>query len=204
MALATYSDLQTAVLDWLVRPDLINRVADFIRLAECDFNRRLRLSKAEIRADLSVSAEYVSWPDDMIELRRIYIDGNPRFTLDPVTPEKRQEMYAGSGVGMPRVYSMEGASFGFSPTPDATYTAKLLYVPGMTLSTGSPTNSVLTTYPDIYLYGSIVQALMYIQDDERLAVYQPKYDKAIDDARLDIARLKFSGGPLVQRPSVVV
>lgn len=45
MALNTYSDLKTAIGDWLHRGDLAARAADFIALAELRFTRQITLSE---------------------------------------------------------------------------------------------------------------------------------------------------------------
>ena len=44
MAIGTYSELQTAVANWLDRDDLTDRIQEFIALAEARMNRILRLA----------------------------------------------------------------------------------------------------------------------------------------------------------------
>ena len=44
MALSTYSELKTAIANWLNRTDLTDEIAnDFIKLCESDFNAKLRI-----------------------------------------------------------------------------------------------------------------------------------------------------------------
>ena len=47
MAIGTYSELQTAVANWLDRDDLTDRIPEFIALAEAKMNRVLRISLME-------------------------------------------------------------------------------------------------------------------------------------------------------------
>ena len=42
MPIATYTDLQSSVADWLNRSDLSAVIPTFIQLAEAKFNRELR------------------------------------------------------------------------------------------------------------------------------------------------------------------
>ncbi len=42
MAITTYSELKTALGNWLNRDDLTAVIPDFISLAETDINRKLR------------------------------------------------------------------------------------------------------------------------------------------------------------------
>ena len=57
MALSNYSELQSAVADWLERGDLTARIPDFIRLAEVQLNRLLRTNPQKLRA--------VCWASDL-------------------------------------------------------------------------------------------------------------------------------------------
>ena len=42
MAIGTYSELQTAVANWLTRADLTSRIPEAIAMAEAEFNDTLR------------------------------------------------------------------------------------------------------------------------------------------------------------------
>jgi len=53
MAISTYSELQTAVANWLDRDDLTDRIPEFIALAEARFNRVLRLRSMESKQTAS-------------------------------------------------------------------------------------------------------------------------------------------------------
>ena len=47
MAISTYTELQTAVADWLHRTDMTSVIQDCVALAEERFNRRLRTRQQE-------------------------------------------------------------------------------------------------------------------------------------------------------------
>jgi len=47
MAIGNYSELNTAVANWLNRDDLTDRIPEFIVLAEARFNRVLRIRAME-------------------------------------------------------------------------------------------------------------------------------------------------------------
>ena len=51
MAISTYTELQTAVANWLDRDDLTARIPEFIALTEARFNRLLRVRSMETEAD---------------------------------------------------------------------------------------------------------------------------------------------------------
>ena len=56
MAISTYSELQTAVANWLDRDDLTARIPEFIVLAEARYNRELRIRGMETIVDISTVA----------------------------------------------------------------------------------------------------------------------------------------------------
>jgi len=64
MAIATYTDLQTAAGDWLNRADLTSVIPTFISLAEAKFNRELRTRDMLIRSEAITTNEFVAVPSD--------------------------------------------------------------------------------------------------------------------------------------------
>jgi hypothetical protein len=93
-----------------------------------------------------------------------------------------------------------GGQFRISPTPDATYTAELIYFAKLTkLSSTVASNWLLTSSPDIYLYGSLLQAAPYLQDDARIQTWATLYERALNDLRTADDRGATSGGALLTR-----
>ncbi|BCV04327.1 MAG: hypothetical protein CM15mV83_590 [uncultured marine virus] len=64
MAIATYSDLQSLVANYLARDDLSTQIVDFIKLAEVRIRRDLRLRQMLTSTDLTINATDVSIPSD--------------------------------------------------------------------------------------------------------------------------------------------
>ena len=56
MAIATYSDLQSLVANYLARDDLSTQIVDFIKLAEVRIRRDLRLREMLTTSDLTINA----------------------------------------------------------------------------------------------------------------------------------------------------
>lgn len=53
-----------------------------------------------------------------------------------------------------------------------------------TLSDANPTSSFLTSYPDVYLYGALVEAEPFLQNDQRLQTWLGLYDRATAEIRI--------------------
>jgi hypothetical protein len=61
-----------------------------------------------------------------------------------------------------------------------------------TLSTSVTTNWLLTAHPDVYLYGSLLEAQPYLIDDARIATWSQLFDKAASEVRLPSTSATFT------------
>lgn len=205
MALGTYAEMKASVASWLARDDLTAFIPDFIRLAETDFNARLRLLQMEYTADLTIDGETIVQPDGWIETQRFYIDGTPRQYLEFVTPFQADEMFQGDSAGRTLAYTIEGGNFRFLPVGGSGGTGKILYYKRFeALSGDSDTNFILANFPGIYLFGALTWSEAFIQNDERIALWKGAYDNQIQRCEQADERARYSGSPIRSRPSVVI
>jgi hypothetical protein len=85
-------------------------------------------------------------------------------------------------------------------SPDTTYTTELIYYSKLSkLSASVSSNWLLSASPDIYLYGSLLQAAPYLQDDARIPVWSNLYDRALTDVQTADDRGSTSGGAMAAR-----
>ena len=74
MALSTYSELKSAIANWLNRSDLTDEIAgDFIKLTEADFNSKLRIRKMITQATITIDSETEALPTGFLQVRDFYI-----------------------------------------------------------------------------------------------------------------------------------
>jgi hypothetical protein len=204
MALTTYTELKSSLADWLNRTDLTSAIADFISLAEAQMERQLRTRQMIVRATASfaAAAEYGTVPDDFLETKSIKLDTNPVTSLSFQTIEGMDQLsnttYLSSGK--PLYFTVVGNQFRLLPIPDGAYTADLVYYAKLTkLSATNATNWLLTQAPDVYLYGSLLQAAPYLQDDARISVWSSLYLAGLDQLQVADDRGSTSGGALLAR-----
>ena len=191
MALVNYSDLKTSIADWLNRADLTATIPDFITLAESGFNKEIRNRKMIKRATATIDSQYSAVPADWLQTVDFVVEANPVVTLEFITNEKLdklRETYTSSGT--PKFYTIVGQELEVLPVPDsATLTGEITYyskIPNLT--DVSPTNWLMNSSPDIYLYGSLLQSAPYLVDDSRIPVWASMYQKLVKD--LEIADQK--------------
>jgi len=202
MALSTYAELKTSIGDWLNRSDLTSVIPDFISLAEAQIERTLRARQMIVRANASFDAQYGAVPSDFLEAKSLKLTStNPQSPLSFLSIDALDaEMTKYTASGKPKFFGVVGGQLRIVPTPDATYTTELTYYAKLAkLSSSNTSNWLLTSSPDIYLYGSLLQAAPYLQDDARIQTWATLYERALNDLQTADDRSASSGGALLTR-----
>ena len=204
MALTTYTELKASLANWLNRSDLTTEIGDdFIKLAEADFNSKLRVRSMIDQVSITVNAETVAIPTDFLQIRDFYIlAGQTKTPLVYATPASMDATSGTSTTGRPASFTILGDTIRFSPKPDATYTAKMNYFKKFpALSSSVATNYILESHPAIYLYGSLFHAANFLGgiNPQQIQTWQLMYSTALERLELNDREDQFSGSPLVQR-----
>lgn len=198
MPISTYSELQSAISDWLNREDLAAVIPSFISLAEADISRTLRDYRMEKRSSATLEAQYSALPADWVETVRLQLTGSTS-RLELVSDGALADMRAAraDAGGKPTHYAHTAGGLELFPTPDASYEAELVYISKVpALSVGAPTNWLLSAAPDVYLYGALTQSAPYLKDDQRTTVWASLYQSAISNLNMASERARYSGSGL--------
>ena len=199
MAISTYSELTTAVANWLDRDDLTLRIPEFIALAEAKFNRTLRLRSMEAKytANTVAGQRNLALPTGYIQMRNFQVNSNPLTTLSYVTPEIYDRLWGGSTSGIPKFYTILANEVSFGPIPATVMEVEMLFYKNFTnLSASVATNWLITNAPDAYLYGAMMQAEPFIMNDERVALWGASLSKAIQELQEQDNKDRHSGSAL--------
>ena len=200
MAISTFAELKTAAANWLDRGDLTDRIPEFIALAEARFNRILRIRDMEtVSTAISTTGgtrEY-SLPTGFVQMKEFHLTTDPLTPLAYITPEMMTRIWAGSGRGKPEVFTIIADNVRLGPNPDAVYTTSMLYYKTFTaLSDSATTNDMLTNNPDVYLYGTLLEAEPFIMNDQRVQLWGMAFEKAIGDIQNQDNKDRHSGSQL--------
>lgn len=187
--IANYTDLQSAVATWLNRDDLTDVIPDFIRLAESQISRRLR--RNTVRTEVQIVSDSYAIPSTVAQLRSLRLvtsSYEKDLPIVIVTPEQLAEhRAANSSTGRPRYAAVVAGNLLFVPAPDDSYTMEMSYFSKLVpLSSSVPTNDVLTESPDLYLFGALKESAAYLEHDERIPVWESKFETALQ--QLEIVR----------------
>ena len=200
MAIGTFAQLKTATANWLDRSDLTSRIPEFITLAEARFNRVLRIRDMEaVSTSISTVAgtrEY-SLPTRFVQMKEFHLTTDPLTPLSYITPEMMTRMQAGSSKSKPQVYTIIADNVRLGPNPDAVYTTSMLYYQAFAaLSDAATTNDMLTNNPDVYLYGTLLEAEPFIMNDQRVPLWLAAFEKAVSDIQNQDNKDRHSGSLL--------
>jgi hypothetical protein len=188
MAISTYSELQTAVQNWLddtgANVLLAARVQEFIALAEADISRRLRIREnlGEVTGNTVAATATLALPTDFGGVFSLSITtGEGERSLRQIPAGVALDGFYAEGNGEPSRYVLEGANARLFPTPDAVYAYTLRYWQRLAaLSNSNTSNWLLAAHQDVYLFGSLVQAELYKVNDPRVPLWQAKYEAALE------------------------
>lgn len=210
MTIASYSDLNTAVANYLKRDDLADRIPEFIVLAEAKFNRELRCRQMEGRSTTTIDTasdepEMIALPTDFQSMRSFRLSsvtGKPRleYMSDAQMDEYRTKI--GNVAGQPKYFSIFGSEIELAPTPDDDYALEMKYravIPALTESNTS--NWLILLAPDLYLYGALLEASPYMKEDPRIQVWGAGMSAALDGLNNLTMESNYGSGPLVMRAS---
>jgi len=181
MALITdHASLLAAVADTLNRTDLTSVIPNFIQQAHDSLELDPRVRKLTA-ATLTMDADDEAVPADFESLESMSHDGTTYFgDLEIVGPGQISEKKRQFGTtGPPAFVAVVDAVFRFAPVPDASYSLKTTYWATLA-SIVSSANWLLTNYPSIYLYATLIESAPYLKDDERVAVWSAMLEDRLE------------------------
>lgn len=206
MAITNYSELQTAIQNWLARSTLTTaQCSEFIALGEALFKRQplprtspnmggIRGNKTRTTGTLTAGTNSLSLPADFLEMDAFTLTASPETVLVFVSPEQLRQ-YSRSGTGKPLYFSIADV-IEFDITPDSAYAYELSYWPSVAaLSNTNTTNWLLTRYPDVYLSAAMFWANRYLMAEEA-GIWAQQYKEGAAMASQEYFRGRQYQGPI--------
>ena len=197
--MTTYATLKSDIAGWLLRDDLTSAIPSFIRLAEAEIRRDVRI-RAMIRTyTMTVTAQSQSLPTDFVEMVRVSLDSSTASQLSYMPPSALYQHDAYTDSGDPVFWTIEGDYLVTAPNATGNDLLLAYYRKFDALTDDADTNWLLTNAYDIYLYGSLVHSAPYIKEDARAQLWTMGYQAAINALNKSDRRSMFAGGPLAIR-----
>jgi hypothetical protein len=154
-----YSELKTAITDFVHRSDLSTKVAGFIETAEAMLFREINVKDLRVSVTGTTTGQYADLPADFGEVVRVTCTySGTEYDLDYGSQPVDYTMTA------PAYYALENNKLRiFGSSTGQAYT--LYYTPKMAaLSDSNASNWLLANAQDVYLYASILELARWTRD----------------------------------------
>lgn len=209
MPFSSYAELQASVVSWLNRPTLSAVVPDFIALGESRIRRDQRL---DIRVhSIENGGQGFTWtsqgqalPVRVRDVDTLWLFGESARPLDSIDAAAWRELDAVAGglTDAPRKYALlpspdplvRGPRLFLHPAPtDSSVVLDFQYVRdiGRLQDGGVGHTALLVAHPDLYLYAALVESAPFLKNDERIQVWEARYQEALMSANRMIARASY-------------
>ena len=199
MAINSYLNLRAAISGFAKRGDIESEIDTFISLAESDIWQRLRIKEMDTRAiaTTSTATRFIPLPENFLEMRKLVLfSGSQSYPLQYVTPESIDILPSNH---IPSDYTIT-SQVEFNCRPAGNYTADMQYFRVLPpLSLDNQTNSILTLYPMVYLYGSLMHFGNWSLNDELTLKYANLFKAAIDQANRNDKKGRFGPAKAMRR-----
>lgn len=128
----------------------------------------------------------VPLPADYLAWRQVTWLGNPVRNLDYVHPAIMATRFPQIPIDLPSEFTIEGGTLRVMPQDPTAL--KFLYYQKIPALATNTTNWLMTTHPDLYLFGSLAEAQGYTVDPEKLALWKARRDELFDEVQKLSAR----------------
>lgn len=190
----TYDSLTTTVLEYLERTDqaTVERVPTFITLCEFEIAQQIKTlgQQQVVESNMSTANPVIAKPARWRKTVSMNL-------YDPVTGKRQPVLLRKyeylrnywpdpTATGRPLYYGdYDYDHWLVAPTPDVDYAFEVLYYERIEpLSSSNQTNWLTRNAPNAVLYGTLLQAMPYLKNDQR-QIFQQKYSEAMQVLKLE-------------------
>lgn len=209
MALTTYALLKTTIANYLNRTDLTSYLGDFITLTESRLNRELRVREM-VNTDTTTTTvagtQSYSLPSGFLEASAVIYQSDPYRTLRFMANGDFYRQYNVTQTsGLPTFFTIVGEKILLGVAPDSAKTLQIDFYKTLTpLSESNTTNTILTNYPELYLYGALAESSPFLMQDERLNTWASLYKEALKNANLSSQKGSITSSPMQMSATGIV
>lgn len=205
MSITDYASLKTGIAGWLdvSATDLSSEIDDLIMVGERRIFREVRTKDMEVALSGTISSGVLALPTGYVALKNARINTSPVVELERRTAEWIYANYGyQSSSGIPKYIARDGTNFIFGPYPDSAYTILGTYYIRLD-SIASSVTSFFAQVPDLYLMAALAEADVIVGRDDRLPIWESKYQKILADVNGEDKTEYESGSSLQMRTSTM-
>jgi hypothetical protein len=139
--------------------------------------------------------ETVAQPPAFVELFSVLLNSPVR--LLEIVSQRTLDAYGAQSLGGVTKIAISGTNFRVKDDP-AGATATLRYYQKLATPTGAAVNAILTSYPDVYLFGCLIEAAVFTQDELGAQRYLQLYNASVAGLNARTQRITASAAPVIR------
>jgi len=192
-AVMTYDSLVADISSYLERDDTqtLEKIPTFIMLAEqviasqIKFLGNLTVNESQMITATNIIAKPARWHKTVS--MNILVDGVRQPVFLRTYEYLRQYWNDAAQEDVPRYYAdYDYSHWLVAPTPADDYDFEVLYYERVQpLDSSNQTNWFTTYAPQAMLYGSLLQAMPFLKNDERMPMWRAEYDLIINTLKAE-------------------
>jgi len=187
----TYTQLATAIQQFteVNETTFVSNIPLFITNAETIINNTVQMPafRKNVTGNFTVGVPYINLPTDFLSIFSLAVindvDGSYNYLLNKDVNYIRESFPYPTVSGLPGYYSLfDNTAFLVGPTPDKEYIVEMHYYtyPQSITTAPSGTTWVGEEFPNALLWGSIVEAYIYLKGEaDLIQAYQTKFEQAL-------------------------
>ncbi len=181
-----YAELKVLIADYLHRTDIDNISETWIELAEARIYRQLRSPEMVDFQDITFNSDNEPLPTGYVGMRQVLFSGaRSPYALQSVGLHALPRFQGSTGTGVrPLVYATEGLRISIAPVGVGDVVS-LTYYRALPALQSTQTNAMLDNYPQLFLYGALVEGAVFTQDQQLGVAYLQLFDTEL--ARITVS-----------------
>lgn len=183
----TYTSLTSAVEQYLERNDaaVVNQIPTFITLCEFEIAQEIKTlgQQQVVQSAMVANNAIISKPARWRKTVSFNVTSSAPVGPSPVLLRKYEYLLnynTDATAGLPLYYAdYDYDHWLVSPTPDQAYNFQVLFYERLQpLDSANQTNWLTQNAPNAMLYGTLLQAMPFLKNDQR-QIFQQKYSEAM-------------------------
>lgn len=177
----SYATLKTSIAAFLHRADLTSIIPEFIADAEARIYNELRIRAMEAAFTGVTASGVVALPAGFLAWKYLTVEQSGNQKIEYKDTEWIYTNYpTREGAGTPVFYAIEGDNVIFAPYPANDLNIAGRYYKRLpALSDSNTTNWFIENEPGLLRYAALCEAAPYLGQDERVGLWEGKYQAAL-------------------------
>jgi hypothetical protein len=128
---------------------------------------------------VTAQSGFTTLPNDYLAWRRVTWTGSTRSELGYVHSSYLQAAYSSQPADVPRIFTIEGSTLKVMPLSGTPL--EFDYYQAIPSLVSASTNWLMTSHPDLYLFGSMCEAEAFGVNDERMPMWKARRDEIFEE-----------------------